>query len=255
MYQFWRDGDGYWTFSSVSFWGGSVTWVVSPHPEPVLNPAASMDPSLWAVLCVQYSFLKLQPNGTSPRDSWKSSPAPGSSTWKLNRFCTTLKDMMANRVKISSAGTANWKGRHFSRWFFFLHNSINTTKSIFCWYSVTEVLERKGSSEKLCWEQCLHVLHGWDSLLQCVSEFTFFSWEGAASQGEEWEGTGLCTCCLSHYWADVGFGCFTGILQLTGASSLDWMYFKQLIPLWQSGVSEVVTFYIKFWLVQIYKYT
>lgn len=41
-----------------------MTQVVSPHPEAVLNPAASMDPPLWVVLCVQYSFLKLQPDGT-----------------------------------------------------------------------------------------------------------------------------------------------------------------------------------------------
>lgn len=28
-----------------------------------------------------------------------------------------------------------------------------------------------------------------------------------------------------------------GILQLTGAFSLKWVYSKQLIPVWQSGVS------------------
>lgn len=64
MYQFQRGGDGYWAFPSVSFRGVTVTQVVSPHPEAVLNPAASMDPPLWVVLCVQYSFLKLQPDGT-----------------------------------------------------------------------------------------------------------------------------------------------------------------------------------------------
>lgn len=41
-----------------------MTRVVSPHPAAVLNPAAGMGPPLWFVLCVQYSFLKLQPNGT-----------------------------------------------------------------------------------------------------------------------------------------------------------------------------------------------
>lgn len=55
----------------------------------------------------------------------------------------------------------------------------------------------------------------------------------------------LCICCLSHYWADTGFGCSTGILQLPGAFSSDWVYSKQLIPVWQSGVSQVVTFCIK----------
>lgn len=41
-----------------------MTQVLSPHPEALLNPAASMDSPLWVMLCVQCSFLKLQPNGT-----------------------------------------------------------------------------------------------------------------------------------------------------------------------------------------------
>lgn len=70
------------------------------------------------MLCVQYIFLKQQPNGTICRYSWNSNPALNSRNWKLNRFCTTLKNIMANRVKISS-GNANPKGRHVLRIFFF----------------------------------------------------------------------------------------------------------------------------------------
>lgn len=43
----------------------------------------------------------------------------------------------------------------------------------------------------------------------------------------------------------LGFGCFRGILQLPGAFSLGWVYFKHLIPVGQSGASEVVIFCIK----------
>lgn len=46
-------------------------------------------------------------------------------------------------------------------------------------------------------------------------------------------------------WAGVGCWMFLGILQLTGAFSLGWVYSKHLIPVWQPGASEAVTFCIK----------